>query len=250
VARAKHVSIGASLLYGWRLTRRHFRTLVPGSVLFYLPELAQRLGWDAGAWSMGVTAWHSIVACGLLWHALQLSDQETRRSRLHEGSLPAPGYLGRFVSSTGLYWSVLLLGSWPAMRLATGQWWPADRSAALAWLWRPWLWTPAQAWLALQCAAAAVPAGIWTVYGWFHGYYVADEGQNAWPSMVSSYQAVHGAFWRTLVFLGVIGAVNWAGYSLWVVGVFAAFPVTLMATTYIHLELKEQSDRDLRGVGR
>ncbi len=62
--------------------------------------------------------------------------------------------------------------------------------------------------------------------------------------------AVRGAFWKTLVFLGVIGAVNWAGYSLWVVGVFAAFPVTLMATTYIHLELKEQSDRDPQGVGR
>jgi len=29
--------------------------------------------------------------------------------------------------------------------------------------------------------------------------------------------------------------------ALWVVGIFVAFPVTLMATTYIHLDLKRQT---------
>jgi hypothetical protein len=241
VARAKHLRHLSSLAYGWRLTRKHFSTLVPGSVLFYLPELVQRYGWDPGDWAWAVTVWHSAIACGLLWHALQLSDQETRSSRLHEATLPAPGYLGRFVASTGLYWCVLLLGLWPALRLGSGQWWPQDRSASLAWLLRPWAWGPAQALQALQAGLAAIPAGLWTVYGWFHGYYVADEGQNAWPSMLSSYRAVRGAFWKTLVFLGLIAAVNAAGYALWVVGVFVAFPVTLMATTYVHLELKGQS---------
>jgi hypothetical protein len=243
VPGAKKVRILASLRYGWRLTRKHFRTLVPGSILFYSPDLAKMLGWqaEASAWGWFITAWHSAWACGLLWHALQLSDQETRSSRLHKATLPAPGYLRRFIASTGLYWSILLLGLWPALRLASGQWWPADRSAALAWLARPWTWDWTQMRLAIEVLLVALPTGVWTVYGWFHGYYVADEGQDAWPSMLSSLRAVRGAFFKTLAFVVVIGLVNYAGYSLWVVGVFLAFPVTLMATTFVHLELKLQT---------
>ncbi len=239
--RHKHLRLWASLKYGWRLTFKHFNTLVPGSALFYAPELAGLFGWQVQGWAWAVTAWHSAVACGLLWHALQLSDQETRKSRLHEATLPAPGFLGRFIRSTGLFWGVLVLGSLPALRLASGSWWPADRDAALAWLWAPWHWSAQQAFVAAQAALAAVPVGLWSVYGWFHGYYVADEGQDAWPSMVHSFHAVRGAFWRTAFFLLVIGAVNAAGYALYVVGVFVAFPITLMATTYVHLELKDQS---------
>ena len=250
MARPKHLRLGSSLVYGWRLTQKHFRTLVPGSILFYIPELAQRLGWHpSSAWDWAVTAWHSVVACGLLWHALQLSDQETRASRLHKATLPAPGYLGRFISSTGLYWSLLLLGLWPALRVAGGQWWPVEPERA-AWLAQPWTWGQGQLWLALQALLLAMPAGVWAIYGWFHGYYVADEGQNAWPSMVSSTCAVRGAFFKTLGFVVVIGLVNAAGYALWVVGVFVAFPVTLMATTYVHLELKAQTKIKPKGRGR
>lgn len=240
--RKKHLRIWSSLKYGWRLTFKHFDTLVPGSVLFYLPELAALLGWaPPQGWAWTMTAWHSAVACGLLWHALQLSDKETRTNRLQESVMPAPGFLWRFISSTGFFWGVLILGSLPALRLASGSWWPADRDASLAWIKSPWLWNTSQAWVALQTAVAAIPVGIWAVYGWFHGYYVADEGQEAWPSMVHSFHAVKGAFWKTAVFLCVIFAVNAAGYALFVVGVFVAFPITLMATTYVHIELKGQS---------
>ena len=251
MSRPKHLRLGSSLVYGWRLTQKHFRTLVPGSILFYIPELAQRLGWQwPSTWDWAVTLWHSVIACGLLWHALQLSDQETRASRLHKATLPAPGYLGRFISSTALYWCLLLLGLWPALRLASGQWWPSDRSAALAWLAQPWAWDASQWLRALEVLVAALPAGIWAIFGWFHGYYVADEGQSAWPSMVSSTRAVRGAFFKTLGFVIVIGGVNAAGYALWVVGVFVAFPVTLMATTYVHLELKAQTKIKPKGRGR
>jgi hypothetical protein len=235
----KRLHLGRSFAYGWRLTRKHFATLVPGAVVFYLPELLGQWGWDHAGWGWAISVWHSAVACWLLWHALQLSDKETRSSRFHEPILPAPGYLKRFVASTGLYWMVMLLGLWPALRLAGGGWDP--RAAAAGWLWRPWLWDAGQAGLAAKVLLAAFPAGLWTVYGWFHGYYVADEGQDAWPSMVSSFHAVRGAFWPTLWFLCVVAAVNAAGYALWVVGVFVAFPVTLMATTYAHLELKQQT---------
>ena len=241
MARKKHLRLWPSLKYGWRLTVKHFNTLVPGSALFYVPEMAGLLGLPVQAWAWAATAWHSALACGLLWHALQLSDQETRESRLHEATLPAPGFLWRFFSSTGFFWAVLIVGSLPALRIASGSWWPADRDASLAWLRSPWLWNGRQALLALAAAAAAVPAGIWAVYGWFHGYYVADEGQEAWPSMVHSFHAVRGAFWKTAAFLCVILAVNAMGYALYVVGVFVAFPITLMATTYVHLELKDQS---------
>ena len=93
-------------------------------------------------------------------------------------------------------------------------------------------------WLALLLA---LPCGLWTLYGWFHGYYVADEGQRAWPSMRSSYQAVRGAEARVALFLALIAGINALGLWLYVAGVFVAFPVTLMATTYVHLELKDQS---------
>ena len=59
--------------------------------------------------------------------------------------------------------------------------------------------------------------------------------------MVSSYHSVKGAFWRTTGFLAVIAAVNALGLALWFVGIFVAFPITLMATTYVHLELKKQA---------
>ncbi|HTB22980.1 MAG TPA: hypothetical protein VK914_09760 [bacterium] len=237
--RRKRVSIVASLRYGLRLTLRHMHSLVPGTVAFYLPELFARYGLTAPGGEVASTVFKVLVGCWLLWHALKLSDRETRSSRFHEPVLPAPGYLGRFLGSTLLFWGVLGLTLWPAWRLASGTW-GADPGAA-AWLYRPWLWTGPQALTAAWLALASLPAGLWTVYGWFHGYYVADEGQGPWESMRSSFKAVRGAFWPCVLFLGVIAVVNALGLALWVVGVFFAFPVTLMATTYVHLELKRQT---------
>jgi hypothetical protein len=171
---------------------------------------------------------------------MQLSDQETRASRIHEATLPAKGYLGRFLASTLLFWGGLGLALWPSLFVLTNSWHPTDY-AKLAPGWSPSPW-PYFSWRLLAAAAAtAVPAGLWCVYGWFHGYYVADEGQGAWQSMVSSYHSVQGAFWRTTGFLAVIAAINALGLALWFAGIFIAFPVTLMATTYVHLELKRQA---------
>ncbi|HTB33636.1 MAG TPA: hypothetical protein VK842_02125, partial [bacterium] len=161
-------------------------------------------------------------------------------SRLHASALPAPGYLHRFLASTGLFWGVLLLALWPSARLLSGSWDPRLLSQA-AWAMKPLGWQGGQALGLALAALAAVPAGLWTVFGWFHGYYVADEGQGAWESMHSSLLAVRGAFWRCVLFLAVIGGLNALGLALWVVGIFVAFPVTLMATTYIHLDLKRQT---------
>lgn len=232
----KHVHIVASLRYGLRLTLRHLKTLVPGTVAFYLPELIQRCGLTLPGGEVSTTVFKFVVGSWLLWHALRLSDQETRASR---PVLPTPGFLGRFLGSTLLFWGVLFLSLWPVWRMAAGTWGPVP--GAVLWLERPWRWTQAQAWTALLLAVSALPAGLWSVYGWFHGYYVADEGQSPWQSMLSSVRAVRGAFWACLLFLGVIAVVNGLGLALWVVGVFFAFPVTLMATTYVHLELKRQT---------
>ena len=240
MSRRKRVSLWHSLRYGWRLTVKHLDSLVPGTVLFYLPELAQRLGANLAGWGLARLIWQTGVGCWLLWHAIQLSDRETRASRFHEPVIPAPGYLGRFLASTGLFWGLLGLGLWPSLRLLTGAWAPGG-VASLGWLLRPWAWDAVQARQAALAALTALPAGFWSVYGWFHGYYVADEGQGAWQSMVSSTRAVQGAFWRCLLFLAVIGGINALGLALWVVGIFLAFPVTLMATTYVHLELKRQT---------
>lgn len=217
---------------------------MPGTVLFHLPQVLDRLGLGLSrAWDWAETGFKTLVGCWLLWHALQLSDQETRHSRLHEPTLPAPGYLGRFIGSTLLFWGGMALALWPSLRLLTGSWQPGAW-AELGWLLKPWAWDQSRALAATLAALAAVPAGLWTIYGWFHGYYVADEGQGAWQSMVSSFHSVNGAFWRTLWFLAVIAAVNAAGLALWFVGIFIAFPVTLMATTYVHLELKRQADKE------
>ncbi|HXB97627.1 MAG TPA: hypothetical protein VNZ54_06205 [bacterium] len=215
-------------------------SLVPGTVAFYLPECLQRFGLDLQGWGILVTAWKSALACWLLWHAIQLSDRETRTSRLHVSALPAPGYLHRFLASTGLFWGVLMLGLWPSARLLSGSWDPRLLGQA-AWALKPSGWQPSEAGALALAALAAVPAGLWTVFGWFHGYYVADSGQGAWESMRSSALAVQGAFWRCVLFLAVIGGLNALGLALWVVGIFVAFPVTLMATTYIHLDLKRQT---------
>jgi hypothetical protein len=237
--RHKHVHILSSLRYGLRLTLRHLKTLVPGTMAFYLPELFQFWGLKPPGGEVSTTVYKFVVGCWLLWHAMRLSDQETRASRFHKPVLPTPGYLGRFLGSTLLFWGLLCLSLWPVWRLASGTW-GANPGGAL-WLERPWLWTQAQAWTALLLAVSALPAGLWSVYGWFHGYYVADEGQGPWQSMRSSFRAVRGAFWACVLFLGVIAVVNGLGLALWVVGVFFAFPVTLMATTHVHLELKRQT---------
>lgn len=240
--RSKHLGVWASLKYGWRLTFKHMNTLVPGTIVFYLPELAEKLGADLGGWGWAKTAFKTAVGCWLLWHALQLSDAETRQSRLHEPTLPAKGYLSRFLASTLLFWGGLGLGLWPSVRLLSGTW-ALSGFSDCGWALKPWNLQPGQLELLLGAALAAIPVGLWTVYGWFHGYYVADEGQDAWPSMVSSYRSVKGAFWRTTGFLAVIAAVNALGLALWFVGIFVAFPITLMATTYVHLELKKQAAR-------
>lgn len=200
--------------------------------MFYGPELLQRLGLALEAWTWAVSAFKTAVGCWLLWHALQLSDQETSSLRHEKPVAPAPGFVGRFLASTLLFWGGLALGLWPSMRLLNGSWQPVLPS--LEALGSPQL---------LPAALAAIPVALWTVYGWFHGYYVADEGQGAWPSMVSSYHSVKGVFWRTTGFLAVIAAVNALGLALWFVGIFIAFPITLMATTYVHLELKKQALR-------
>jgi hypothetical protein len=215
-------------------------TLVPGTVAFYLPECLRRLGLDLASWDILVTFWKGALACWLLWHAIQLSDRETRSSRLHVRAVPAAGYLGRFLASTGLFWGVLFLSLWPSLRLLVGSWDPRLAGQA-AWVLRPQGWQAVQAPSLALAALMALPAGLWVVFGWFHGYYVADEGQGAWQSMRSSMLAVRGAFWRCVGFLAVIGGLNALGLALWVVGIFVAFPVTLMATTYVHLELKRQT---------
>lgn len=235
----KRIHLLASLRYGWRLTLRHLRTLVPGTLAFYLPELAAFWGLDLGGWGWLATPWHTLIGCWLLWHALQLSDLETRSSRLHEPTLPAAGYLGRFVGSTLLFWGGLALGLWPAWRILAESW--SSPAQGWGWLSQPALWSREQVLRLGLAALAALPAALWTNYGWFHGYYVADEGQGAWQSMRSSFRAVRGAFWPCALFLLAIGAINALGLALWVVGVFLAFPVTLMATTYVHLELKRQT---------
>ncbi len=223
------------MAYGLRLTLRHARSLIPGSALFYLPELLAEFGRTFPGGRAAATGFKFAVGCWLLWHALRLSDLETRASRLHEATLPAPGYLGRFLASTLLFWGGLGLGLWPCLRIVSGAWIPRGGLDGLA---RP-LSLGRGDWPRLALGAlAALPAGLWSVYGWFHGYYVADEGQGAWASMLSSFRAVRGAFWECAVFLVVIGLINAAGLELWVVGVFFAFPVTLMATTYVHLRLK------------
>ena len=134
----------------------------------------------------------------------------------------------------------LRLRLWPSARLLSGTWDPRLLNQA-AWALKPQSWRASQAGVLALAALAALPAGLWTVFGWFHGYYVADEGQGAWESMHSSALAVRGAFWRCVLFLAVIGGLNALGLALWVVGIFVAFPVTLMATTYIHLDLKHQT---------
>jgi uncharacterized membrane protein len=152
------------------------------------------------------------------------------------------------LASTLLFWGGLALGLWPSLRVLSGTWDPHAAPQA----WSHLREIQAQAgWPAVLPSAsgatlAAIPAGLWTVYGWFHGYYVADEGQGAWQSMVSSFHSVRGAFWRTVGFLIVIALVNALGLALWFAGIFIAFPVTLMATTYVHLELKRQAKAEVR----
>ncbi|MGH7441356.1 MAG: hypothetical protein ACREKE_01645, partial [bacterium] len=164
---SKRVSFAASLNYGLRLTLKHWRSLVPGSAAFYLPELLE--SWKHGfiGGKSVIMVYQFLVGCWLLWHALRLSDRETRSSRLHEATLPAAGYLGRFLASTLLFWGVLGLLLWPVLHLAGGTWLPGGDS--LTWLGRPWVWTGAQLRLASEVGLAALPAGLWSVYGWFHG---------------------------------------------------------------------------------
>jgi len=215
-------------------------------VVFYLPEIIGRFGgllhnaMKVPGGDYVATGFKVLVGCWLLWHAMQLSDRETRSVRIHGQEVPdSPGYLPRFLGSTLLFWGVLALTLWPVWRMASGIW--GKDPGAAEWLLHPLLWTAGDAWKALLLAVSAVPAGLWSVYGWFHGYYVADEGQGPWQSMVSSFKAVQGAFLPCTLFLVVIGIINALGLALWVVGVFFAFPVTLMATTHVHLELKRQT---------
>ncbi len=235
----KQVHVLASLRYGMRLTQAHFKTLVPGSALYFLPDLFNALQLPLPGPALAWRLAKAVVALILLWHALDLADAETKveRARTRRNALKQSG---NFFGSMGLYWVVLLaLASlalpwvcgidWACLRqqfdlVLDGQF-PAGLSGGTL----------------LGVGLTLVPCGLWALYGWFHGYYVADEGQGPWQSMRSSYAAVRGAELGVLLFCLVCGVLNILGLALAVVGIFFAFPITLLATTYVHLELKQQT---------
>lgn len=236
----KRLHIGQSLLYGLRLTRTHFKTLVPGSALYFLPELIDSLGVDrpGPAWAWGLLK--AIIAFALLWHALDLADDDTRASRLAaKGGMAA--HSGNFLGSVGLYWLVVLALGALALPWVCGMD-LACLSAQASAIWSGQLPQGVPAWRWAAALLSLLPCGAWALYGWFHGYYVADEGQGPWQSMVSSYHAVRGAELGVTLFCLACGVLNILGLALWVVGIFFIFPITLLATTYIHLELKQQTD--------
>lgn len=222
------------MAYGYRLTRKHAATLVPGSAAFFLPEALGALGRPL-PWAALRLLYKAILAALLLWHALDLSDRETARER-EQALQGISKHSGNFFLSTGLYWAGNTLLALPVAWLACGG---AGLDCFLdAASLKSLLLSPGRLLIVL---ASALPFLAWLIYGWFHGYYVADEGQGAWESIRSSFKAVRGAELQVTLFCAVIGLMNAAGLAAYLVGVFFAFPVTLMATTHVHLELKRQT---------
>ncbi|MES2201727.1 MAG: hypothetical protein V4498_05705 [candidate division FCPU426 bacterium] len=243
----KKIPLFASFAYGLKECARHFKSILPLSVFFFLPELAQSLGWLETKQAMGVAT--EIYKLAIFFFLLMLSVRLTKPKY----APPTPEGVGlSFLAGEILKWVLTLAG------LALG--------AALLYVWYRISDSPAlelfkdkpvfeaiksySLWImgrgVVEIACSALVLGILPFYCFmafnFFGYIIVDTGAGALQAMALSRRLTHRHFWPLAIFYGLCALLQVMGLWAWIVGAVFTFPVTVLATIYIYRDLAKQAE--------
>jgi len=82
-----------------------------------------------------------------------------------------------------------------------------------------------------------VPSIIWGVKFSLYPYYIVDKKLGPIEALKASSSATMGVKWDLLLFCLLLGLINVAGFAVFVVGLFATIPTTMVAYAYVYRRL-------------
>lgn len=91
------------------------------------------------------------------------------------------------------------------------------------------------------CLLLIVPGIIWAVKYQYGYYFVIDKGFGPIEALKASSKTTMGVKWELLGFFAACGVINLLGLLCLVVGLFATYPVALVATALVYRQLAAQT---------
>lgn len=82
-----------------------------------------------------------------------------------------------------------------------------------------------------------VPGIIWAIKFQFVGYLIVDKGMKAMEALRKSAQMTQGVKWDLFFFGLLLFLINLAGTLVFMIGLFATIPTTMVATAFIYRKL-------------
>ncbi len=244
MSRASHFSIRKALSAGLAATLQRWPTLIGLSLLYFLPELSERLAW--GLWPSWVSRpYHIVVIFFLCFEALRSRGLAAHQKK----SKSVSGFLvGNF-----LFWGGQATCAWLGYVLAAGLMqvmnWPpydwAELSQRITHL--PDLWTYLQSLPGgpVRALALLALAGIWPVYFFcrfdFFAYALLDLGLGPWTALGRAWVLTQGRWPRLLLYYAVCMSLNGLGLTLYFVGLVFTFPLTVAATADLYKQLSRNA---------
>ena len=87
-----------------------------------------------------------------------------------------------------------------------------------------------------------VPSIIWSIQFGLYPYFIVEKKLGPIEALKASSRATMGAKWDLLLFWLVIVLINIAGFFVFVVGLFATIPTSMVAYAYVYRKLAEKLD--------
>lgn len=82
-----------------------------------------------------------------------------------------------------------------------------------------------------------VPGIIWAIKFQFVGYLIVDKGMKAMEALRQSAQMTKGVKWDLFFFNLLLLLINLAGALVFLIGLFATIPATMVATAFVYRKL-------------
>jgi len=87
-----------------------------------------------------------------------------------------------------------------------------------------------------------IPGIIWGIQFSLYPYYIVDKKLGPIEALKASSRATIGAKWDLLLFWLLIALINIAGFLVFLVGLFATIPTSMVAYAYVYRRLAEKLD--------
>lgn len=93
-----------------------------------------------------------------------------------------------------------------------------------------------------------VPGIIWAIKFQFFGYFIVDKKLDPIESLKQSAKITKDAKWTLFLFGLLLGLINFLGALLFLVGLFATVPATMMARVFVYRKLLSQAGETPQAV--